>query len=219
MALPTDTADAVIRISNPQALVNENVRVQNEVAAMSLMRDALAGEWEGLVPHVYGWSPSSEGRGWIVQEYKHGVQLDKSFGSLDSERQRDVVRQVVSFYKLLQNYRLPASVQGYGGLGFDEAGQVVTGPTTIPCGGPFDTLPDMYAQMLRRQLDESDTSDRLKGWRQNGLRERLEHFASDGIVRQTRDSCIERRALIHGDFSKLQDQLPQHLNPYTEQVL
>ncbi|KAH8650411.1 hypothetical protein BGZ61DRAFT_469390 [Ilyonectria robusta] len=42
VTLPTDTADAVIRISNPQALVNENVRVQNEVAAMSLMRDALA---------------------------------------------------------------------------------------------------------------------------------------------------------------------------------
>ncbi|KAI5865344.1 hypothetical protein GGS23DRAFT_618394 [Durotheca rogersii] len=178
VTLPADATDAVIRISNPHALVNENVRVQNEVAAMSLMRDALAGEWEDLVPRVYAWSPSSEGREWIVQEYKQGVQLDKLFGDLGPESQRDVVRQVVPVYKLIQNYQLSVF-----------ADHVVTGPTTIPCGGPFDTLLDMYARMLRRLLDESDTSDRLKGWRQNSRRERLEHFAPHGIVRQTRDSC------------------------------
>lgn len=153
VTLPADAADAVTRISNPQALVNKNVRVQNEVVALSLMRDAFAAEWEDLVPPLYVWSPSSEGRGWILQEYKQGVQLDHVFGDLKQNTQRNIVRQIVSVYKLIQNYELPASVQGCGGLSFDEAGHVVTGPTAIPCGGPFNTLPNIYSQMLRTQME------------------------------------------------------------------
>lgn len=200
--LPADEHHAVIRISNPQSLVNENVRVQNEVAAMSLMRNALAGEFEDLVPLVYDWAPSSEGRGWILQEYKKGVQLDKALRELGEEEQRDIVRQAVAVYKRIQDYQLPESVQGYGGLQFNSTGTIITGETTIPCGGPFETLSEMYAQMLRRQLDESDTSDRLKGWRNNnGLRDRLERFFSYGIKDQTKKNSMPRRALIHGDYS------------------
>ena len=42
VSLSIDKTDVVIRISNPQALVNEQVRVQNEVAAMCLTRQALS---------------------------------------------------------------------------------------------------------------------------------------------------------------------------------
>jgi hypothetical protein len=66
-----------MRISNPQALVNEEVRVQNEVAAMWLTRQALSGYELRLVPEAYGWCPSSDDRGWILEEYKEGVNSTK----------------------------------------------------------------------------------------------------------------------------------------------
>lgn len=81
-------------------------------------------------------------------------------------------------------------------------GDIITGPTTIPCGGPFAYLAEMYSQMLRRQLDESDTSPLLQGWRADGLRDRLERFASDGIVGLVKANSLSRRTLVHGDFSE-----------------
>lgn len=200
--LPPDETDVVIRMSNPHALLNEEARVQNEVAAMKLMREALSGHSESLVPRVFGWSPASEGRGWIMQEFKHGLQLDAVFGGLPEERQVDVLNQVAAVYKLIQDFRVPNSVQGYGGLSFDDSGRVRSGPTTIPCGGPFSQFYEMYAQMLRRQLDETDTSERLRGWRRNSLRDRLERFASQGIAQSVNDNAVSRQTLIHGDFSK-----------------
>ncbi|KAK0709494.1 hypothetical protein B0T26DRAFT_678903 [Lasiosphaeria miniovina] len=94
-ALPADQAAVVVRISDPQALVNEAVRVENEVAAMMLMRNTLddypsKSSDESMVPRVYGWSPSlAAGRSWIVQEFKRGAQLDSVFDGLDADAQQD----------------------------------------------------------------------------------------------------------------------------------
>jgi hypothetical protein len=121
---------------------------------------------------------------------------------LDVDRQQDILRQVADVYKLIESYKLPESVKGYGGLAFNDAGDIITGPTTIPCGGPFSEFHEMYTQMLRRQLDESDTSERLAGWRPIGLRDRLERFASDGIAKQVMENSISRQTLVHGDFSE-----------------
>lgn len=202
VGLPAGKIPVVIRISNPQALVNEEVRVQNEVAAMSLMSQALSSYRDRLVPNVYAWCPSSQGRGWILQEHMGGTQLDQDFRGLDPERRRDLLRQIAEVFKLIQSFRLPDSVNGYGGLGFNESGDIVTGPTTIPCGGPFSYFHEMYTQMLRRQLLESDSSERIAGWRRNGLRDRLERFASCGIAEQVMANSIPRQTLVHGDFSE-----------------
>ncbi|EHL03113.1 hypothetical protein M7I_0805 [Glarea lozoyensis 74030] len=127
----------VIRISNPQALLNEDVRVQNEVAAMCLARQALSTYGSRLIPHTYAWQSSEEGYGWILQEYMEGVPLDKEMNGLNSDRKQDILHQIANVFKLIQNFSLPESVKGYGGLTFNDSGEIVTGPTTIPCGGPF----------------------------------------------------------------------------------
>jgi hypothetical protein len=169
---------------------------------MSLMREALVGYDEDLIPQVYAWNPSSEGgRGWILQEFKQGVQLDQAFGDLNQDHQRDLVRQIARVFKIIQDYRLPSSARGFGGLTFDSSGNIVTGPTTIPCGGPFHEFHHMYVQMLRRQLDESDTSERLQGWRRNGLRDRLDRLAAEGIAQLVKNNSFPRPTLVHGDFS------------------
>jgi len=195
-SLMASTTKVVIRISNPQAMLNEDVRVQNEVAAMCLMRQALSTYQDRLIPSTCAWCPSIEDYGWIIQEYMAGTQLDKEFHSLDRDHKQDVLHQIADVFKLIQSYSLPESVKGYGGLSFNESGDIVTGPTTIPCGGPFPEFHEMYMQMLRRQLIESDTSERIAGWRRNDLRDRLERLATNGTAKQVAENSIPRQTNI-----------------------
>ncbi|KAG9228693.1 kinase-like domain-containing protein [Amylocarpus encephaloides] len=191
----------VIRISNPQAMLNEDARVQNEVAAMCLARQALATYEDRLIPNTYAWRPSVEGYGWILQEYMTGVQLDKEIPGLDRDLKQGILYQIADVFKLIQSYSLPESVKGYGGLTFNAFGEIVTGPTTIPCGGPFSEFYEMYVQMLHRQLIESDTSERIVGWRRNNLRDRLERFVTSGIAKRVVENSVARQTLVHGDFN------------------
>jgi hypothetical protein len=183
-------------------MLNEDVRVQSEVAAMCLMRQALSSYKDRLIPDTYAWCSSKNGYGWILQEYMEGIQLDKTFKDLDRINKQDILYQIADVVKLIQNYSVPETVQGYGGLSFNESGEIVTGPTTIPCGGPFTEYHDMYVQMLRRQLDESDTSKRIAGWQRNNLRGRLDQFLADGIKNRVMENSVARQTLVHGDLSK-----------------
>lgn len=225
-SLPEDVSAVVIRISNPQALINHEVRVENEVAAMTLMRDALSSYSSNLIPEVYDWSsctPSIKDSpfGYVLQEHKPGVGLDSTFGlsanseqktsfeDLPEDKKRDLLAQIAAVFKLIQSYELPSSVKGYGGLRFDEAGNIVTGPTAIPCGGPFETYPEMHAQMLRFQLEEADRNENIvRGWRgvdlepnSLNLRDRLDKLAASvGIAKIAAENSVNRPTLVHGDF-------------------
>lgn len=88
----------------------------------------------------------------------------KEFDGLDRDHKQDILHQIANVFKSIQGYPLPDSVKGYRGLAFNESGEIVTGPTEIPCGGPFSEFHEMYIQMLRRQLIESDTSELIAGW-------------------------------------------------------
>ncbi|KAI1176681.1 hypothetical protein F4777DRAFT_247034 [Nemania sp. FL0916] len=198
--LPSSTNEVVVRISNVEAILNEDVRVENEVAAMCLMRNAFASLDKKLVPDVFAWGRSnSKNPGWIIQEFKHGVQLDNIFDQMDSRAQQSIQKQIAEVFKLIQDYPLPAAAVGYGGLRFAESGEIVTGATSIPCGGPFDTLEDMYAQMMRWQLADSKTSPILKGW-DDQLQDRLNRFLAEGIVPLVRGNSVARQTLVHGDL-------------------
>lgn len=56
--------------------------------------------------------------------------------------------------------------------------------------------------MRRRQLIESETLERIAGWRQNGLRNRLKHFATNRIAKRVVENSVARQTLMHGDYSK-----------------
>jgi hypothetical protein len=226
--LSAETCTVVIRIANPQALINHDIRVENEVAAMTLMRDALSSYSANLVPEVYDWSPctssvSGSPYRYVLQEHKPGVGLDSTFGlsanseqktsfeELAEDKKRDLLAQIAAVFKLIQSYELPTSVKGYGGLRFNEAGDIVIGPTSIPCGGPFETYPEMHAQMLRHQLQEADANeDIVHGWRGAGvqpdgtdLRGRLDKLAAEnGIAKIADQNCVQRPTLVHGDFGE-----------------
>ncbi|MCJ1357022.1 MAG: hypothetical protein MMC33_007018 [Icmadophila ericetorum] len=215
--LPADTKRLIFRMPNIEAKVNEAVRVGNEVAAMVLMRNALAEFPRRLIPDVYGWYGGGSGNGnsashasqgasqtsqhWILMEAMPGVPKAKEFKNRPIEEQRFVFRQMAEIFKYIQEYEVPSTVQGFGGLSFDAEGNVVAGSMTMPYGGPYASMADLYKGMFDYQLAEADKSELVKGWRGSGLRERLDKFAAGGIDAILQKLPADRQTLIHGDYN------------------
>jgi hypothetical protein len=121
-----------MRITNPGANLNDEVQVENEVASMALAREALAGAKTPLVPDVYGWNSVVDGVGWILMELMSGSALPyKTFMQLDQQAKETVITQMAQILEMLQQYELPASVTGYGGLKFADDGSIINGQTAI----------------------------------------------------------------------------------------
>lgn len=209
--LPARVTKIVIKFPNDAALVNEETRVQNEAAAIEIFRGALAeAGLAHLVPKVYGWQATErigEHRfvnGWIALEHMSGTSLEDVLPTFSPEAKRRILEEIATVLKSIQCYCLPPSIIGYGGFAFDSSGTIVTGPTTLPCGGPFHSLPEMHKQMLRKQLEIADDhkAEIVDGWRQRGhmLRERLERFEVNGLAQLVEDNSVDRPTLVHGDL-------------------
>ncbi|KAI9673234.1 MAG: hypothetical protein M1817_003097 [Caeruleum heppii] len=198
--LPINVSSLVIRLSNKAAGLNDLNRVQNEVAIMSLMRDALKTLPTQLVPAVYGWASAASQQGWILQQYMPGSTLDAEFSKMDLEGKESVLQQMAEILLKLQHYQLPDTIQEFGGLSFDESGDVISGPVTIFQGGPFSTYEDEYREMLRLRLATADKNSLVQGWRSRGIRERLECFLAQGLGR-IMQGVDYKKVLIHGDFT------------------
>ncbi|KAI9760940.1 MAG: hypothetical protein M4579_001316 [Chaenotheca gracillima] len=200
IALPLGVSSVVVRLSNAAAGLNDLNRVQNEVAVMSLMRDALSTLPTQIVPAVYGWASAANQQGWILQQYMAGKPLDAEFENMDFPKKRNVLRQMAEILVRIQQYGLPGTIKEYGGLNFDESGNVISGPLTVLHGGPFQTYEALYRESLRLQLATADKNSVVRGWQSKGVRQRLENFAAHGIkpIMQDVDS---RKVLVHGDFT------------------
>lgn len=83
-------------------------------------------------------------------EFISGTPLSVAeFKKLDSDAKKTVLDQVAEIPKLLQQYQLPASVKGYGGLGFAEDGSIDVGPTPIYGATKHcETYHELYIQYL-----------------------------------------------------------------------
>ena len=112
-----------------------------------------------------------------------GIDIESDFHlSLPRESQRHVLGQVAEVLKTVQDFKLPAAASGFGGLAFDEDDNIVSGPFVVePYTGPYPDMKSFYKDMLRAQLEEADRSRVAKGWRENGLRDRLDAFAERGL--------------------------------------
>lgn len=133
-----------------------------------------------------------------------GSPLEDVFPTFSPETKRRVLGDIATILKSIQSYRLPPSIIGYGGFTFDSSGTIVTGPTTLPCGGPFRCLPEMHEQMLRKQLEIADDPEAeiVDGWRRSAheLRERLKRFEVDGLAQLAVSNCVDRPTLVHGNL-------------------
>ncbi|KIH91990.1 hypothetical protein SPBR_01680 [Sporothrix brasiliensis 5110] len=185
--LPADTTTVILRFTDAGADLNDTVQVQNEVAAYSLARVALASLDEPVTPRIYGWRSvnlDTKVSGWILQERKRGVGLnDEVFKKLDRAAKNSVLTDIARIFHLLQQYKLPVSVVGYGGLNFDDDGRVITGPTTIHgATKACATYRELCYQYLRTQIQRMDMCDVVQGWQDApDLRARIDAFVERGF--------------------------------------
>ena len=161
--MPSDALKAVMRFTNPDSILNDTVLVESAVASMMLAREALSSLSPNLVPHVYGWSPARSGStGWILIEFMPGYHIDEDdLNKLDHASKKEILTQIAQVCKLFQQYELPASVKGYGGLGFAEDGSVVVGPTPIHGATRHcEDYYELYNECVEFLLLGEDTTDR-----------------------------------------------------------
>ncbi|KAB5570133.1 aminoglycoside phosphotransferase [Coniochaeta sp. 2T2.1] len=197
----------VIRLSNPAADgLNQTNRVQNEVAALYLARQS----GSTIFPAVYDWRASVQrpdgewDMGWIIQEYKPGVGLDELFDTLSEEQKRGVVEQVADAFATVQRTVLPDGVGAYGGLTItEEDGNIVSGEMTTLRGGPWGDNASFWRAKLASRLEEAEGSPALEGWRENGVRERVDRFVAVGLEGCLRGAGVDgtARVLTHGDLT------------------
>ena len=190
----------VFRLSNAAAGLNDVNRVENEVATMSLFRDAMSHISTHIVPEVYGWGSAANGQGWILQEHMTGKSL--TFKSMRMQDKRKIILQIAEIFEALQRYRLPDTVKEYGGLRFDEHGVIVSAPMTLIDGGPFQSYEALYSEIINSQLILAEQSTILQGWQPNGVRRRLDQFLKEGLHQIMPQGESNTKVLVHGDLSK-----------------
>jgi hypothetical protein len=198
---------AVFRIGNPEGMFNHAVKVENTVATMQLVRQALSDQHLHIVPKVYAWSKTGgpSDVGWIMEEFKSGANIEPKFhGGLSADKQRHVLHQVAEVLKAVQDFELPSRAANFGGLAFDEVNdaEIISGPFVIePYTNPYSNMKSFYQEMLQAQLAEADKTF-AKGWRKDGLRERLDKFAQEGLEKLLAETLTmdTRPNLIIGDI-------------------
>ncbi|KAH8710141.1 kinase-like domain-containing protein [Phaeosphaeriaceae sp. PMI808] len=203
--LPESAKEFIIRLTNPDAEgMHAQTRVENEVAIISLAAAALGGFKPHLVPNVYGWgsaaSPSSQG--WIIQELMPGVSVSEAFDSMSPGDKTKVLAQMADILKALQDFRLPSSIEQYGGVTFDSAGQIISTAMTSVGSGPWLLYEDYFKDRLNRALQQADSNPYIKGWHANGVRERLNAFVESGVPAQFKDlGYKDAKSIVHADFT------------------
>ncbi|KAI5859883.1 phosphotransferase enzyme family-domain-containing protein [Durotheca rogersii] len=204
--IPAGTKDFILRLSNPDAEgMHQETRVQNEVGILTLASAALCHIKPTVVPRVFGWDGASRDHlGWILEELMPGVPLAEPFDkTMTFVQKREILAQMARLLKALQDYLLPESINGWGGVTFDgNSGAIVS--TSMPSvgAGPWPSFEDSYRGRLKVALSKADTNPYLQGWHANGVRERVDAFIERGLAAQFSDLTSKHdRTIIHADFT------------------
>ncbi|KAH7408789.1 hypothetical protein DE146DRAFT_777430 [Phaeosphaeria sp. MPI-PUGE-AT-0046c] len=186
--LPESAKEFIMRLTNHDAEgMHAQIRVENEVAMISLAAAALRGFKPHIVPAVYGWGsaapPSSQG--WILQELMSGVSVSEGFDSMPPSEKTKVLAQMADILKALQDFRLPSSIKQYGGVTFDSVGEIISTAMPSVGSGPW---------LLQQSIHQ--------GMACNRVRERLNTFIESGVPAQFKDlGSGDAKSIIHADFT------------------
>lgn len=203
--IPAGTKILSIRMPKEGAALEDSIQVSNQVAITNLSRQALSSSpLANIIPLCFGWAEMSSGRGWILEEWMEGEPLDKdAIRRLSPENRQNIFNQIAMVVKAFQDYELPESLKNnFGGVSFDDNGDMVGCKMALPCGGPFSSYKGLLKGMCQYQLDASDRSDVVGGWKDSTLRSRIEKFLAEGLDKVLEGVPEERSIIIHGDLSK-----------------
>ncbi|KAI1149491.1 kinase-like domain-containing protein [Nemania diffusa] len=203
--IPAGTRDFILRLSNPDTEgMHQETRVQNEVGILTLASAALCHIKPNVVPRVFGWSGATPDHlGWILEELMPGAPLAEAFDkTMSLGQKKEILAQMAGLLKALQDYPLPASIKGWGGVTFDNSGAIVSASMPSVGTGPWSSFEDSYRGRLEVALSKADVNPYLQGWRANGVRERVDAFIERGLVMQFSDlESKQNRSIIHADFT------------------
>ncbi|KAJ7184384.1 kinase-like domain-containing protein [Mycena filopes] len=184
-------------------------RVQNEVAALALVRQSLSSL--ARVPAVYAWS---EGRApgevpFIIMDLLPGTPLDTLWPLLDLPARLPILSQIRDVLMNLRSTQLPVpftpSSCAFGGLAFSASGSLTTATHPDGMGGPFTSAEEQWLSMLSNKLRAADENKYLEGWKgpdQPDLRSRLDSFIqSDKGFRAMLRQIAADPIFVHGDFN------------------
>lgn len=204
--IPDGTRQVIVRLTNPDAEgMSPKTRVENEVALISLAADALRHFQPPVVPSVCAWGSAAtkSSQGWIIQQLMPGEPLENSFESMDLQQKKAILSQMAKLLKGLQDYQLPETVTGFGGVTFDEKGCVVSTAMTSVGAGPWPTYEASFKGRLEVALQRADANPYIQGWHSNGVRDRLNAFIKDGVPSQFETlKTAHEKSIIHADFGK-----------------
>ncbi|EGX95198.1 Protein kinase-like domain [Cordyceps militaris CM01] len=202
----------IIKLSNAKASDANNAnRVPNDVAAQHLVRQSLAAARLGpLIPDVYAWAPASltdklreKDFGWIISEFRAGVDLNTVFADLTNDARGKVLGQIAAAFAAIQAVKLPETVTKFGGIAFNEKGQIISAEAPFR---QIDPMVDSYVEFkfgnLRRRFDAAGKSPVIRGWKTDGVDVRIEQFlSSNGPEKVLSGVDLAQKSLVHADFT------------------
>ncbi|KAL2071286.1 hypothetical protein VTL71DRAFT_12521 [Oculimacula yallundae] len=205
--IPKDQTSLILRLTNHAARgLAPITRVENEVGMMNLASSALQAINPSIIPRVYGWSSAGKTpQGWILQEYMNGKTIDeKTFNSLSLEKRKHILAQIAQIVKALQDFELPASITEFGGVTFNEAGEIVSAAMTTFGAGPWPTYDYAIRGRLKVALETADRNNYIKGWQANNIRSRLDKFIESGLSAQLAPLATkDEKTIVHLDLNTM----------------
>ena len=132
-----------------------------------------------------------------------GAPLAEAFNeTMSLEKKRGILAQMTGVLKALQDYPLPESIRGWGGVTFDDGGAIVSAAMISVGAGPWTSFEESYRGRLKEKLSIADANLYLQGWRANGVRERVDAFIEHGLGAQFSNLASKQdKTIIHADFS------------------
>ena len=165
--------ELILRHSNIDAEgMHFKMRVENEVTMLNLASAALSHIKPAVIPRVFGWGiASSKHTGWILEELVPGLPVAESFETtMTLDQKKEILAQMAEILKAQQDYPLPDSIGGWGGVTFDASESIVSGPMTSVGAGPWLFFEGFFRDCLETALTEADGSPILQSWWANGVR-------------------------------------------------
>ncbi|KAI0421131.1 hypothetical protein F5X98DRAFT_330196 [Xylaria grammica] len=202
--IPDGITQFIMRLTNPDAEgMSPKTRVENEVALISLAAQALNHFQPPVVPSVYAWGSAAtkSSQGWIIQQLMPGEPVEPSYENMNVQQKKGILSQMAKLLKGLQDFQLPETITGFGGVTFDEKGRIVSAAMTSVGVGPWPTYEASFKSRLEVALQRADENPYIRGWHANGIRDRLNVFVQKGVPSQFEAlKTAHEKSIIHGDF-------------------
>ncbi|KAG9240235.1 hypothetical protein BJ878DRAFT_537243 [Calycina marina] len=202
--IPVGCNSVIMRLYNkdPKTGINNANRAENEVACMSLARQALAGSaYSCIIPDIYTWASISQGQGFIMMQHMPGEVTNKALNKMDIDDKSAVFRQMADILALIQKFELPKTIEAFGGLTFNDKAHATSAQMTLRVGGPSTSCRDFIRSMLAGKLEEADNNSVIEGWNENKLRPSLDKYLEVGLPHILDHLKNERRVLLHSYFT------------------